>query len=191
VETETPSFLSQEEALAALRRAEISVLSLRNANRATLELFNHAALLELSAPGAPPRAVLLAKLEGDEAVLVGLGGAEPARFPWAEVERHWTRATFIPWRDFAGLSGILAPGQRGPSVEWLQASLASLGFLAESARSGVFDAATTDAVREFQRSRHLTVDGTVGPLTKAVLYQALPDFTIPRLVIARAREGLG
>ena len=135
--------------------------------------------------------MLLAKLEGDEATLVGLRGAEPVRFPWAEVERHWTRETFIPWRDFAGLPGLLAPGQRGPSIEWLQASLQSLGFLAEAERSGVFDAATTDAVREFQRSRHLTIDGTVGPLTKAVLYQALPEFAIPRLVVARTREGLG
>jgi general secretion pathway protein A len=191
VETETPSFLSQEEALAELGAAEISVLSLRNANRATLELFNHAALLELRAAGTPPRTLLLAKLEGDEAILVGLGSADAVRFPWAEVERHWTGAAFIPWRDFAGLPGLLAPGQRGPSIEWLQGSLTTLGFLAESGRSGVFDAATTDAVRDFQRSRHLTVDGTVGPLTKAVLYQALPDFAIPRLVIARAREGLG
>ena len=190
-EGETPSFLSQEEALAALRAAEISVLSLRNANRATLELFNHAALLQLRAEGTPSHTVLLAKLEGDEATLVGLRGAEPVRFPWAEVERHWTRETFIPWRDFAGLPGLLAPGQRGPSIEWLQASLQSLGFLAEAERSGVFDAATTDAVREFQRSRHLTIDGTVGPLTKAVLYQALPEFAIPRLVVARTREGLG
>ena len=190
-EGETPSFLSQEEALAALRAAEISVLSLRNANRATLELFNHAALLQLRAEGTPSHTVLLAKLEGDEATLVGLRGAAPVRFPWAEVERHWTREAFIPWRDFAGLPGLLAPGQRGPSIEWLQASLQSLGFLAEAERSGVFDAATTDAVREFQRSRHLTIDGTVGPLTKAVLYQALPEFAIPRLVVARTREGLG
>jgi general secretion pathway protein A len=190
-EADTPSFLSEEEALGELRAAKISVLSLRNANRATLELFNHAALLSLRADGAPRRTVLLVKLEGDDATVVGLRGSEPVRYAWADVERLWTRDTFIAWRDFAGLGGVLAPGQSGPSVDWLQGSLAALGFLADSARSGVFDAATTDAVREFQRSRHLTVDGTVGPLTKAVLYQALPDFAVPRLVIARAREDVG
>jgi len=77
-------------------------------------------------------------------------------------------------------------------VVWLQTSLQSLGFLSEHDRSGIFDAATADAVREFQRSRHLTVDGSVGPLTKAMLYQALPDFAIPRLVRgAPLREDLG
>jgi general secretion pathway protein A len=165
------------------------VLALRNANRATLELFNHAAFLSLRAPGEASRPVLLVALEGDQAVLVGLRGAEPLRVPWSDVERLWTHETFIAWKDFEGLPAVLGPGQSGESVRWLQGSLRELGFLAEEDRTGVFDAATSDAVKEFQRSRHLAVDGTVGPLTKAVLYEALPSFTVPRLTPVREEIG--
>jgi general secretion pathway protein A len=190
VSSGAPAFLSLDEALAALRGQEISVLALRNANRATLELFNQAAFLILRPPGAPARSALLVALDGGDAVLVGLRGAEPLRVPWSEVERLWTRETFIAWRDFAHLPAVLGPGQSGQHVVWLQASLQELGFLPEGDRSGRFDAATSAAVREFQRSRQLTVDGTVGPLTKAVLYQALQSFAVPRLVMA-SREEVG
>jgi len=187
-----PTFLSLDEALARLEAVDIAVLALRNANRATLELFNQASLLQLRAVDGALRTVLLTGLDGEQATLVGLGGAAPLQAPWSEVERHWTGELHVAWRDFANLPAVLGPGQSGDSVVWLQSSLGSLGFLSEADRSGVFDAATVDAVREFQRSRHLTVDGSVGPLTKAMLYQALPDFAIPRLVRdVRLREDLG
>ena len=76
---------------------------------------------------------------------------------------------------------MIGPGVGSAGVAWLQSTLETLGFLSETDRTGLFDAATASAVREFQKSRHLTVDGTVGPLTKAMLYEALPEFAIPRL----------
>ncbi|HEX2484561.1 MAG TPA: peptidoglycan-binding domain-containing protein, partial [Myxococcota bacterium] len=187
---EAPPYLpSLDDALVRLEGAGFSVLALRNANLATLELFNHAALLRLRAIDGTPRTVLLLGLEGEQATVVGLRGSEPLRVPWAELESRWTRETWIPWRDFAGLPGVLAPGHRGEGVAWLQATLESLGFLTAAQRSGVFDEATRDAVREFQRSRNLAVDGTVGPLTKVILYQSLPELAIPRLVpVSRAQE---
>jgi hypothetical protein len=187
---EAPPYLpSLDDALVRLEGAGFSVLALRNANLATLELFNHAALLRLRAIDGTPRTVLLLGLEGEHATVVGLRGSEPLRVLWAELESRWTRETWIPWRDFAGLPGVLAPGHRGEGVAWLQATLESLGFLTAAQRSGVFDEATRDAVREFQRSRNLAVDGTVGPLTKVILYQSLPELAIPRLVpVSRAQE---
>jgi general secretion pathway protein A len=187
-----PSFLSLGDALERLAAADISVLALRNANRATLELFNQASLLQLRAVDGALRTVLLTGLDGERATLVGLAGAEPVEVAWSDVARLWTGELHLAWRDFANLPAVVGPGQSGDPVVWLQTSLQSLGFLSEHDRSGIFDAATADAVREFQRSRHLTVDGSVGPLTKAMLYQALPDFAIPRLVRgAPLREDLG
>jgi general secretion pathway protein A len=188
---DVPRELWIDDAVAALRRADISVLALRRANRATLELFNQAAFLTLRAPEGPPRTVLVAALDGDRATLFGLREGEPLELPWTAVESRWTGDTWIPWRDFAGLPAVIGPGESGSGVLWLQSSLQTLGFLGDSDRSGVFDAATISAVREFQRSRHLTVDGTVGPLTKAMLYQSLPDFAIPRLVQVGASQGVG
>ena len=185
-----PPFLTLDEALERLRGAQIAVLSLRDANRATLELFNHASLLQLRALDGAPRTVLLAGLDGDRARIVGLRGGEELIVPWSEIQAHWNGELVVAWRDFVGLPEVIGPGFGGDGVPWLQSTLQTLGFLSESDRSGVYDAATASAVREFQRSRHLTVDGTVGPLTKAMLYEALPDFAIPRLG-ARAGEGVG
>ena len=178
---DVPPFLKLEEALERLRGAQIAVLSLRDANRATLELFNHASFLQLRALDGAPRTVLLAGLEGDRATLVGLRGREELTVPWSDVEEHWTGELVVAWRDFAGLPEVIAPGIGDTGVAWLQSTLETLGFLGTGDRTGVFDAATASAVREFQKSRQLTVDGTVGPLTKAMLYEALPDFAIPRL----------
>lgn len=186
--SEAPPFLSLEEALERLRGEQIAVLGLRNANRATLELFNHAALLQLRGVDGAQRTVLLAGLDGERATLVGLRGSEPLQVVWDEVEEHWTGELHIAWRDFAGLPEVIGPGQGTTGVPWLQATLETLGFLSEQDRSGVFDAATASAVREFQRSRQLTVDGTVGPLTKAMLYESLPDFAIPRLGVHAAED---
>jgi len=189
---DVPPYLpSLDDALARLEASGLSVLALRNANLATLELFNHAALLRLRAIDGTPRTVLLLGLDGDHATVVGLRGSEPLRVGWDELEAHWTRETWIAWRDFAQLPPLLGPGQHGAPVAWLQQSLAALGFLSAANRSGVFDAATRDAVMEFQRSRSLAPDGTVGPLTKVILYQALPELAIPRLVPVSRDEELG
>ena len=40
---------------------------------------------------------------------------------------------------------------------------------------------TFGAVQAFQESRRLQPDGTVGPLTKMALYEALGRYPIPRL----------
>jgi peptidoglycan hydrolase-like protein with peptidoglycan-binding domain len=76
---------------------------------------------------------------------------------------------------------LILPGERGEPVEWLQRRLAALGYLGDPP-SGVFDVPTAEAVRSFQRSRSLSVDGAVGPLTKMTLYEALDEYAMPRLV---------
>lgn len=59
---------------------------------------------------------------------------------------------------------LLKTGAKGPSVFGLQLSLFQLGFL-HVMPSGIFDTHTTDAVRQFQASRGLSADGTVGSQT--------------------------
>jgi len=68
-----PALLLLDEAIERLRGADIAVLALRNANRATLELFNQASLLQLRAVDGALRTVLLTSLDGEQATLVLLG----------------------------------------------------------------------------------------------------------------------
>ncbi len=81
---------------------------------------------------------------------------------------------------------ILRLGDRGSQVSVIQESLAVAGF--RSGSNGIFDLATQDAVRRFQQTKGLAVDGIVGPQTRA----ALPAIggpnpvSVPRTITSRS-----
>jgi len=63
---------------------------------------------------------------------------------------------------------VLSEGAEGPDVRTLQLILAARDY-GRLARTGVFDARTTAAVKEFQREAGLAPDGVVGPQTRPKL----------------------
>ena len=63
---------------------------------------------------------------------------------------------------------ILKRGSRGPSVIELQKKLTSLGYNTKGI-DGIFGVNTENAVRQFQKARHLQVDGIVGTVTAKAL----------------------
>lgn len=69
-------------------------------------------------------------------------------------------------------SVILKQGDSGPGVREVRDRLHRLGILQDSANQDVFDQALGDALRIFQQSRGLTVDGIVGPQTFRRLEEA-------------------
>jgi general secretion pathway protein A len=94
---------------------------------------------------------------------------EIQRIADAEFTQRWSGQVYLFHRRGLELRGILAPGRQHPQVWSLQQRLGDLGYL-QMQPSGVFDEATTEAVRRFQRDHSLQVDGTAGPATKIVLY---------------------
>ncbi len=70
---------------------------------------------------------------------------------------------------------VLRQGSRGPAVSRVQALLNVAGA-AGLAVDGTFGARTERAVRAFQESRHLLVDGTVGPQTWTSLLSVADRF---------------
>lgn len=58
---------------------------------------------------------------------------------------------------------IIRPGSKGKDVTYLQQLLNKKGYSLKV--DGDFGPRTEDAVRRFQKSRRLTVDGIVGPAT--------------------------
>lgn len=63
---------------------------------------------------------------------------------------------------------IYKRGSRGEVVKQIQKALCGAGF-PTGCIDGVYGPMTEDAVRRFQKSKHLTVDGVVGPATLALL----------------------
>jgi peptidoglycan hydrolase-like protein with peptidoglycan-binding domain len=68
---------------------------------------------------------------------------------------------------------ILSYGARGREVKQLQRWLSYLGY--RVAPTGVFGSRTVRAVKRFQASRHLVVDGIVGPITANALQAAVAN----------------
>jgi len=66
----------------------------------------------------------------------------------------------------------LQSGDRSHAVRRLQSDLRNLGYEAVGKTAGLFDSATEGAVRQFQRSEGLTIDGIAGPTTLARLAAA-------------------
>jgi hypothetical protein len=64
---------------------------------------------------------------------------------------------------------MVSMGSRGSAVQTLQSRLQALGF-SPGPIDGIFGSGTDAAVRAFQRSRGLSVDGVVGPQTWGALY---------------------
>lgn len=62
---------------------------------------------------------------------------------------------------------LLQIGDRGAQVSILQEGLAAAGF--SSGTNGIFDAATHEAVKQFQQAKGLSIDGIVGAQTRAAL----------------------
>jgi peptidoglycan hydrolase-like protein with peptidoglycan-binding domain len=102
----------------------------------------------------------------------GSGGAAPTLSVTggALILRHSPRG--IERAHVTGaFSRILRDGERGSDVKQLQSWLNYLGYRVAS--SGVFGGVTLGAVKRFQASRHLVVDGVVGPITAAAVQAAV------------------
>ena len=143
-------------------------------------------MIELEADDGALRNVALAGFDGPVATLFGLDGSEGREVAWSSVARRWNGRAMVVWRDFEQLPGVLTRGSTGTPVTWLQQSLSGLGFY-RGENHGRYDTATANAVRNFQQSHELRVDGAVGPVTKMALYSVLTVYPAPRL---RSEGGL-
>jgi len=170
--------LSLAEAVETLREQGFSIMHLEGARLADLRAIGRPALLALRGAGAAPEDVLLRRIEGQEAVLVGPPGG--LRMGLDELARRWGGGAWIPWRDYRELPEHLGPGSDAGTVRWLQAQLTARG-LYRGPSNGHFDAATRAAVEKLQQGQRLESGGRIGPLTKLRLYERGRGLLEPRL----------
>jgi general secretion pathway protein A len=164
----------------AARGAGFSVYAVTD-RPALVEKLNLPAILSLApTAGATAGHLVLTGVTGTGFLLAGPDAETDRPAARSEVAARWSGTAHILWRDFYGITGEI------PAETTREAILSLKRLLRESGHpqlppGDAFDAATRQAVVDFQASQGLPVDGVVGSLTKIALYNAQPDLDIPRL----------
>jgi general secretion pathway protein A len=111
-----------------------------------------------------------------------IAGRESLSF--SELEKHWSGQGFLLWKDPLNLLTRVWPRSRGSHIKRLQDLLREAGAYSRPT-TGVYDAGTLLAVKEFQSSRGIAQDGIVGVQTLMLLYRSIDRFEAPRLTVSR------
>ena len=176
-------------ALAELGERGLDSLALSDADFETLRALDHPALMRVRGlDESETRLVALLGLDGDLALIHGVIAAGPLWIPVDELVQQWNGEAWVVWSDFESIRPILAFGEQGHAVIWLQEALAQLGYY-DSTGTGLFERATREALQSFQRSQALGADGMAGPLTRMALYGSLEQYPVPQLSEAREDDG--
>ena len=75
----------------------------------------------------------------------------------------------------------LRPGDKDDEVKLLQQRLKDLGYYTGNI-TGVYNDATTEAVKAFQKKSSLEEDGVLGPITRTVLYGVNAIYAVPTAI---------
>ena len=106
--------------------------------------------------------------------------------PLQVLSDNWFGKGYLLWKDFEELGTQLMVGSVGLNVQRLHRLLAIApglngNSLPATGWETVFSRQTEAAVARFQRTKRLTPDGVVGPLTMILLYNTVPTYKHPRL----------
>ena len=138
------------------------------------------AVLELTMPGVPgKRFVSLVGMENEQ-LLIDPPIAGRRSLSFNEVEKHWSGQGFLLWKDPLNLLTRISSGSAGSHIKRLQGLLKEAGAYSRPL-TGVYDADTLSAIKEFQSSMGVNPDGIVGGQTLMVLYRSIDRFKVPRL----------
>jgi general secretion pathway protein A len=150
-------------------------------NVAMLRVLDAPAVLELQLPEVRGTRYAALVAMSDAAPVLTAGGEPPIAVSSALLAQAWYGRAHILSRDFESLGPGMLDGQsRGARVTRLQGLLKRVGAFSGT-ETGQYDAATSSAVLDFQRSRYVSADGIVGRLTRVALYAAAGGYPRPTL----------
>ena len=153
-------------------------------NLGALLRIDYPAALELSLPGIPgKRFVSLVGME-DEQLLIDPLIAGRRSLTFSEIEKFWSGQALFLWKDSLNLLKSASPGSKGDQIKQLQGLLKEAGAY-NKPLTGVYNADTLSAVKEFQASTGIEQDGIVGGQTLMLLYRSIDRFQVPRLTAGR------
>ncbi len=132
------------------------------------------------------RWLALTGFDGDRIWLAGLVAGRVVSVAQSELAPRWLESGILIWKNHESLAPRVERGGEQASVRWLQSALTELHYFNGTA-TGLFDAQTADALRDFQSANGLIEDGVVGPLTQIALYAQLERYPVPRLSLGSVR----
>jgi general secretion pathway protein A len=144
---------------------QLRCLTLQKSSIGELRSLNRPVDLELIANNGERYRVLLTGLDDTHASVLIAGVRE--RISIADLTHYSYGEHLMLFRPAINDSaGSLFEGARGPSVIWLRTTLQAVAKVDLSGNEpDLFDAALTNAIRDYQRDRGLFVDGIVGDRT--------------------------
>jgi general secretion pathway protein A len=145
-----------------------------------LVALNRPTLLVLSDRSGEEHQVVLNRLEGNTAEL--LAGESLVAVPLGELLPLWYGEYLLLWRPEAGDGRNLFLHSTGTDVLWLRRALGEVrGAAILPSDSAVYDRGLEEAVRDFQRTTRIAVDGIAGAVTVVSVKNALRLAGRPRL----------
>jgi len=153
-------------------------------NLGALLRLDYPAILELNMPGVPGKRFVSLVGRENEHLLVDPPIAGRKSLSFGELEKHWSGQGLLFWKDPMDLLNKTSFGSKGARVEQLQALLREAGVYSKPL-TGVYDADTVSAVKQFQSLKGINEDGIVGGQTLMFLYGSINRFEVPRLSAGR------
>jgi general secretion pathway protein A len=153
-------------------------------NLGALLRIDYPATLELTLPGIPgKRFVSLVGME-DEQLLIDPPIAGRRSLSFSEIEKYWSGQALFLWKDSLNLLKSGSQGSKGDRIKQIQGLLKEAGVY-NKPLTGVYNADTLSAVKEFQASAGIEQDGIVGGQTLMLLYRSIDRFRVPKLAAGR------
>jgi general secretion pathway protein A len=144
------------------------------------------ALLQVSVPGAGTRLLSLTGLNGDRVTVAPALAGHPT-LTRAELAQIWSGGATVLWKDFHGIANRQKAAEKAANARLLQGLLKGAGCY-QGPLNGVLGSKTVEAISEFQRREHLSVDGKAKGLTLLLLYRRAGGFFPPALTREEAAQ---
>lgn len=151
-----------------------------NGSLGLLVRLDYPAILEFNLPGIRGKRYLALDGVDQGKFLIAPPIAGRNTLSSAELESIWSGAAWLPWQNFRDIPVMTAAGKHGDNATRLQQLLRDARAY-KGEPTGIVDAATIAAIREFQAAHGLPPDGKVGTQTLMLLYRSGGNFPGPRL----------
>jgi general secretion pathway protein A len=162
-------------------RRGMRLLSLSQVQIRDIIKANAPCLLELKIPGIKgTRYVALTQVRSGEFLLLAPVSKRILSLSENELRANWTGNAYLLWRNSNNLKDSVLMGTNSAEIRKFQTMLIKTGNYSGKP-TGIFDNATQEAVKKFQKTQFITQDGLPGPRTLLHLYRASGETKGPNL----------